>query len=89
MSIEVTSGAQERLFNPDRFSPVHPEVVLRLPEGSTRTFWLASMLGSYLKWEAPGGGFRVQRKPQERWLAGGLLSAFVRSRTSPSAGGSN
>ena len=47
----MTGKGQERLFNPERFSPVHPEVVLRLPEGSARTFWLASMLGSYLKWD--------------------------------------
>jgi hypothetical protein len=66
---------QERLFNPDRFSPVHPEVVLRLPEGSTRTFWVASMLGSYLKWD---GSRRPLRSVEE--ASGTFVSKRVARR---------
>jgi hypothetical protein len=40
---------QERLFDPERFSPAHPDVVLRLPEGSARAFWLASQLGRFIR----------------------------------------
>ena len=70
-----TDDSQERLFNPDRFSPVHPEVVLRLPEGSTRTFWLASMLGSYLKWD--GSRRRLQSAEE---AAGTFVSKRVARR---------
>lgn len=69
------SDPQERLFNPDRFSPVHPEVVLRLPEGSTRTLWLASMLGSYLKWD---GSRRPLRSVEE--ASGTFVSRRVAKR---------
>jgi len=70
-----TGDAQERLFNPDRFSPVHPEVVLRLPEGSTPTLWLASMLGNYLKWD--GSRRRIQSAQE---AAGTLISKRVARR---------
>lgn len=42
------SEEQPRLFDPERFSPAHPDVILRLPAGSTRAFWLASTLGTFL-----------------------------------------
>jgi hypothetical protein len=70
-----TNVALERIFNPDRFSPVHPEVVLRLPEGSTRTLWLASMLGSYLKWD---GSRRPLRSVEE--ASGTFVSKRVAKR---------
>ena len=71
----MTPGPQERPFNPDRFSPVHPEVVLRLPEGSTRTFWLASILGNYLKWD--GSRRRLQSAED---AAGTLISRRAAKR---------
>lgn len=47
-----------RPYDPERFSPVHPEVVLRLPESNARTFWIASTLGRFLR--VDGGSERLQ-----------------------------
>jgi hypothetical protein len=39
---------QELLFDPERYAAGHPDVILRLPTGSTKAFWLAQTLGTFL-----------------------------------------
>jgi hypothetical protein len=63
---------QRQLFDPERFSPAHPDVVLRLPESSARAFWLASMLGRFLL--ADGSS----RKPSKAEPAVGTLVTATR-----------
>jgi hypothetical protein len=47
-----------RPFDPDRYSPIKPDVILRLPEGNARTFWIASTLGRFLRLD--GSSERLQ-----------------------------
>lgn len=63
-----------RSFNPDRYSPVKPDVILRLPEGNSRTFWMASTLGRFLRLD--GSSDRLQ---SAREAAGTLVSAKRRA----------
>jgi hypothetical protein len=35
-------------YSPNRYSPIKPEVMLRLPESNARAFWIASTLGRFL-----------------------------------------
>jgi hypothetical protein len=51
-------NAERRPFDPERFSPIKPDVILRLPEGNARTFWIASTLGRFLRLD--GSSDRLQ-----------------------------
>ena len=60
-SPEVYVPEPRGAFDPERFSPIKPDVILRLPEGNARTFWMASRLdGSFGSTDRPTG-FRAPR----------------------------
>ena len=37
------------MFDPNRYSPVRPGIVLALPESNARAFWVASIFGRFLR----------------------------------------
>lgn len=39
---------QPQRYSADRYSPIKPEVMLRLPESNARAFWIASTIGRFL-----------------------------------------
>jgi hypothetical protein len=45
----MSDDEQGRLFDPERYSPVRIDAILRLPSGTTQAFWIASTLGSFLR----------------------------------------
>jgi hypothetical protein len=55
MTVDSKEPQQERLFDPDRYSPVTIAVLLVLPEANARSFFAASMIGSFMRRDrAPG-----------------------------------
>ena len=65
---------EPRAFDPERFSPMKPDVILRLPEGNARTFWMASTLGRFLRLD--GSSDRLQSAKD---AAGTLVTAKRRA----------
>jgi hypothetical protein len=49
---------QGRLFDPERYSPIRVDAILRLPSGTTQAFWIASTLGRFLRFD--GGSERLK-----------------------------
>jgi hypothetical protein len=60
---------QEQLFDPNRYSPVSAEVMLKLPAGNTRAFMVASALGWFK--DAEGSPDRIR---SGREAAGSLVT---------------
>jgi hypothetical protein len=54
----VSEDEQGRLFDPERYSPVRIDAILRLPSGTTQAFWIASTLGRFLRFD--GGSERLR-----------------------------